>query len=412
MQDRMNRNSNSGNRWQGVMAIIMGLLGLSVMHAPMVLPNWWGINWVPVWNANNWVVTWENGFVLRGFVGTIVQLFCGVVTLKSVLIVSTVAVGCYLLLIGWMSIQLYLKEPSDTMLVMILFVLSQPCMVQWWLTPAMFARLDIFLVIVALIGVVFLAMWEGVWGYLPLFLIVGLAMLVHEGFGVLFVPVIFACCFAIRVWKCETADWKPWLLFLMPALGVWFSISYLGRPTLPYAEFVQGLRNHVSGFDVYGEEFVRLAYFMSFSERVRAAISCLSIDMVLRIAATLIFMGPTILILGSMWQTLLRSTRPSPVRRFALIMLLLASLSPLMAFVLGCDYFRWIEYWLFNNLIALGVLMFCDSGNRRRLLEVVTRKRWLVLVVIVVNAAVGAPGALTSYPFVEFIAQFLRRGLK
>jgi hypothetical protein len=333
------------------------------------------------------------------------------VTLKTILIISTLVVGGYLLILTLMSIRLYLKKPDDNMLVMVLFILSQPCMVQWWLTPAMFARLDIFLVLATLISIACLMMWKGISVYVPLLLIAGLAMLVHEGFGVLFVPVIFACGFAVRVWNRETVDWKPWVLYLMPAMGLWLSISLLGRPTVPYAEFVQGLRNHVSGFDVYGEEFVRLAYFMSFGERVRAAISCLTVDMVLRIGVTLIFMGPTIWILGSMWQALLRQSRQSPVRRFALILLLLATFSPLTAFVLGCDYFRWIEYCLLNNLIALSVLAFWDGVNRREIFALVARKRWLVYGVIIMNVAAGVPGAVTSYPVIELFAQLIRRGL-
>lgn len=308
-----------------------------------------------------------------------------------------------------MAVKLYLKSGNQEMLYVILFFLVQPCLVQWWLSPAMFARLDMFLVIAVLLSVITILSTAQWWGYVALLLIAIVAQLIHEGFGVLFVPTLFSCCLAVRMWNRPALDWKPALLYLLPALGVWLLIAAIGQPAMPFHDFVGAMKAHVVDFEVLGEDYVRPAYYMSFMQRVHAVLSTMTPDMVVRLALTVIFMIPSGWILTEMWVAIWRLRRSVRGQRLVLCILMIGTMSPLAAFILGCDFFRWIQYCVLNNIVLLGVLAYIDDTVRQLLCTIVRQRRWLVIAIIVISSSAGVPGVVTSYPFIEIIVQVIRR---
>src|ERR1043166_2036100 len=164
---------------------------LLILVAMLGVTRWWSpaeVGFDNIYAASHWTLSYEHGFLRRGLVGSIVQLWMPGVGIATVRNISLVAYCTLLVSLLPVIYNLLKHKDIDKRLFRLLLLLT--------VTPSTFSFLarflgsyDLFLILITFCCMALLSVKKLLW-LVPVLL--GTAMLIHEGFLVMFAPTIMA----------------------------------------------------------------------------------------------------------------------------------------------------------------------------------------------------------------------------
>ena len=341
------------------------------------------------YGPSHWFLNYHYGFLRRALVG---QVFARLTFLSwrnifriEVFVIAVAVALTYLvfksLLFGTLNERRFAA-----------FLLAAPAFLPHM--SYMAGEMDNFLYISLLLGAWGLTRLPGYFGLLLATLLTCIGLAIHEGFLLMFYPLILALLVELMRRRTLKPLWVGLHCFVVAA--VFFSILAFGKLTVPQSQLINEAQRRT---DMPIESVVYLALHNSFSEQVRFAIGHYSYLLLRGIAFTLLLCIPYGVVL---WQLLSSNVRPYGSSRLMQRGVLLIFLMPLLLIPLGHDAMRWIAALCVN--VSLYVLflyqMECRRGLRSEAVAALTR--WNA------NPAIGAtfvylvalgPWGLAGYHF-------------
>ena len=172
------------------------------------------ISSVSLWPIAHWGLTYETGFIYRGMMGTVATAIFGKLSFETIYFISLFLIIVLGSIFSYINIKIYKLNNDIASMILILFIISQPSGIRWWVTPSMFGRLDIILVIIAIVVGIFLTNTKKRIMFPLALLLSVIAVLIHESFVILFSTTLFALMlFSVNKRKAKL-DLSP-LLFLL-----------------------------------------------------------------------------------------------------------------------------------------------------------------------------------------------------
>jgi|GEM_PF-7021863 len=343
-----------------------------------------------------WSASYKTGFVFRGLCGTLLTLLQKPITPGLIMTLNIIIMLLYLALVYIYSLIFLKKDDRTESLLLLVFMLVQAPVLQRWLTSAVIGRLDTLLVLLFLSVLALFKVKNEYFRYITASLLSILAMLCHEGFAILFVPVIFGAMLLT-----DKNFRRPLCLYLIPCVAACVLITAFGRADVPMHEFSAMLaENHVNnpGYEVVDSD-ITMVYYMDVADKIRMTLDYYGLEVYVKIFLTAVILSPTIYMLLCYWLGLIRRSRGR--LRVILVLLLLFSISPLFALLLGIDTFRWIGWALFNNLAALAFVYITDTASREVILETTRKRKYTLFLAIMVALLFGTFTVFLTYDIIE-----------
>jgi len=291
--------------------------------------------------TTHYLMTYETGFISRALIGSVVSLFTDRLTIHLIFVVGAVS---YLLLTAGISMLLghlirnsESTEKTATTILIILF-LSSPLSVTY-LLGFHFARLDIYWIILTLSALICLKKSMLIWT-VPL--LCGLAVCVHPGFLVTYMPALFIPIL-YEVYRNNGSKKHVFVFFLSCSVTIaLFAYFQIFPQVIPYAnaaEYADHLTKNAAfqadSFMVYLEYFAPLREWLTLFVLPLTATYAFPLGLVL-----FTFSVPLIWVFSYVWKNSIILTKDKFLR-FIFILCASAPLAFLAAAVFGNDWDRW-----------------------------------------------------------------------
>lgn len=352
----------------------------------------------------NWSMNYDSGFIFRGLIGTILSLFTRPITPNLIMIITYVMIGLYILAVYLYSNSLYEIKKNDITLLFLLFILVQPSVLQKLITSSTVGRLDVIMTLLFLVMFLLPKLKRNLIKYTIAVLISALALLIHEGFFVFFVPTIFVMFLIF-----EEKIWRSICYYLLPVVLIWLCIVLTGQADIPLQALFEQLNSNAIAN--YGRDFnhgnLQMIYYMNIKEKIEFTLNFYDKTKLFKIALTFIVLSPSLYCLIRYYIALFNNTKDKK-KKVILVLFYIATISPLGALLFGIDTYRWIGIALFNNCTALAILFYYDSVYRETIYEITEKIKHSLIVAIVLALLSGVFSVFNSYPFIEkYIHMFL-----
>lgn len=352
----------------------------------------------------NWSMNYNSGFIFRGLIGTMLSLFGSPITPNLIMVITYVMIGLYILAVYLYSNSLYKIKKNDITLLFLLFILVQPSVLQKLITSSTAGRLDVIMTLLFLVILLLPKLKKQLIKYTIAVLISTLALLIHEGFFVFFVPTIF-----VMFLMFEDKVWRSICYYLLPVILIWLGIVLTGQADIPLEALFEQLNNNAIAN--YGRDFnhgnLQMIYYMNIKEKIEFTLNFYDKTKLLKIALTFIVLSPSLYCLIRYYIVLFNNTTDKK-KKVILILFYIASISPLGALFFGIDTYRWIGIALFNKCTALAILFYYDNVYREVISEMTNKIKHSLIIAIVLALLSGVFSVFYSYPFIEkYIQMFL-----
>lgn len=346
----------------------------------------------------NWSVSYDTGFILRGLPGTIMGFFIQPISSIEVMIVNYVLLAAYIAFIFIAAKSVYKTKKSIHTLLFLLFILVQPPILQRWITSSTIGRLDALLAVTFIAIIIILLKSKKLYlKYLLANLITIFSLLCHEGFAIFFVPFIFIV-FLFQ----DKKIWRAMVAYLVPSVAAWFLIVSFGQADVPAYEFMEMLNQNAITNGIYPFEQIKIemVYYSNTLEKVRFAFNHYNETILAKVIITFALLSPSLYCFVSYWRKLFLSGE-NKKEKTLILMLLIASFTPLVASIFAIDIYRWIGWTLFNLSAGLVILYHLKEGYRQIIIEHTAKKTLAIIFALVTALVLGGFTVFSSYPIVE-----------
>jgi len=346
----------------------------------------------------NWSVSYDTGFILRGLPGTIMGFFIQPISSIEVMIVNYVLLAFYIAFIFIAAKSVYRAKKSIHTLLFLLFILVQPPILQRWITSSTIGRLDALLAVTFISIIIILLKSKKLYlKYLLANLITTFSLLCHEGFAIFFVPFIFIV-FLFQ----DKKIWRAMVAYLVPSVAAWFLIVSFGQADVPAYEFMEMLNQNAITNGIYPFEQIKIemVYYSNTLEKVRFAFNHYNETILAKVIITFALLSPSLYCFASYWRKLFLSGE-NKKEKTLILMLLIASFTPLVASIFAIDIYRWIGWTLFNLSAGLVILYHLKEKYRQIIIEHTAKKTLAIIFASVTALVLGGFTVFSSYPIVE-----------
>lgn len=359
--------------------------------------------YVDVWSMCNWGLNYETGFILRGFVGTALTALLGTITYKQIYIISLILFIILVAQFIYLNINIYKKSQSITTFILIFFLMSQPSNARWLMSGAMFARLDNFIIILAIIGFYLIYKLDGIWMYFALLPLSILAIAIHEVFAVAFSSLIFALIMLKESRRVGKINFKPLLLYYLPVLAFFIVVIIFGGTDLSREKFTQIMQQNLSidlrdGMISVARDIVVDDLSMKV-ERVKYLFTKDTKNLMI---LTYVVISPTLILFSGIFIKIYKAAQKR-FEKISIILIIGSCFAPLTSSLFGCDHFRWIGYFIFCVSIAIVFLYFINEKYREIILEYTAKYAIYIIIASVIAMTFGTFRNMQTLPFLEGI---------
>lgn len=325
---------------------------LLILITVLAVSKWW----IPdvrgfekMYAASHWVLSYDHGLIRRGLVGTILQVWFPIVTIKDVHLVSSIAYCTFLALLLALSYFLLRdRDKEGTLFRLILVFLVNPASIAMLANDL--GRFDLFLVMIAFLILSLMLLNKHFW-LIPILMFS--AMFIHEGFLILYAPTILSTLLFIYLWSGREKRILRTLFFSVTSVLVPFFILYnYGGPRLGYEEFLQFIQSRAA-FSI-SPLSIRESYFSMSDHYALASSSLYDAGSIANLFLALLILSPVILILVNLWTHAQKNCRTLD-RSCGFVFL--ATLSGLMIVPVATDYGRWLSGVVFCNFFVVFFLV-------------------------------------------------------
>ncbi|MEN8162398.1 MAG: hypothetical protein ABFS41_20165, partial [Myxococcota bacterium] len=194
------------------------------------------------WKLTHWLFSWELGFVKRGLVGTLLQLFHpgGVVSSEAIVALSLVVVAGFLVALGALAAPLFAERERRRSLAIGLVALLAPGVGYLLSDLGRFDVLNLLLCVLTLLA----AQALGRFPYALLLGVSGVALLIHEAALLLCLPMLFVAYLEANGRLEALPDPRQWprlALLAAPAVVLFVALAGFGFSDRPLPELVASL---------------------------------------------------------------------------------------------------------------------------------------------------------------------------
>lgn len=382
-------NSGSGKKvsrlscWS-LLTALASVSGLIVVKSLVVT----GTSSISKWLYTPWLFDYSHGFVKRGLLGELLRLLSiersrpqiFLLSLIVLLVVAAVLFAVYTLPVRKAREKLDGRR-RDGLRLFALFAVTSPATLSHFALDV--GRFDHVLLLLAALSVYGVHRWGRVSALIVVLISGGVGLLVHEIYAVAFLPLVIAYWFyrnpGNRAFRITGLLPFAVLLLSVPVLVL------LGTPDqMTQRQYLSALR---ASFDGVAEGSVAVLYRGLPENVAYTTHHLLSIDSLQHHLVFAVVMAPALYVLAVTVRTLVLAEKGMP-DRLGLILVVAASVSPLLLYPVGLDAFRWWALAITNLLASLAVL-----SHKERLRKVVGavfwRLRYVTLVAIILGLILG-----------------------
>ncbi len=359
--------------------------------------------YIDVWSMCNWGLTYDAGFIVRGFIGTVLTVFGGIITYKQIYIISLMLFIILMAQFTLININIYKKSKKIGAVILIFFLMAQPSNARWLMSGLMLCRLDNFVFILAFICFFVVYKFDDVPMYSILLPLSILAIFIHEVFAVAFSSLLFALIMIKTNLRIGKLSLKPLLLYYLPVLAVFALVIIFGGTDLPREKFTQIMQQNLSAdlregmisvardvvVDDMATKIERVAYL--FTEDTRNL-------MIL----TYVVISPTLILFAGMFKALYKASKEK-FEKVSIILIIGACFAPLTSSFFGVDHFRWIGYFILCLSSAIVFLFFFNQGYREIILKYIKRNAFYFIIASVIAMTFGTFRVMQTMPLLEGI---------
>ncbi len=237
--------------------ILLAVAILVVRSVPKVLDH-------NLWIMTHWVLSYENGFVSRGFVGEILRHFKPFVMLNELYLIVSVIYFIFLALILTAVLGILVKEKNNrNLFLFILFFIVNPGTIT--MLAGDFGRFDLFMIIIALLCIVSIAVKKLEW-CIPVLFILGI--LIHEAFVFMYAPLILAVLlFSALYGQKRIYGISVLIVSIITLTGSYAAVFLFGNASgIGYERFVSSVQLR-AGFKIE-ERMINMEYFYSLKDHL------------------------------------------------------------------------------------------------------------------------------------------------
>ncbi len=333
--------------------------------------------------ASHWILSYDHGFIRRGLIGEIMRICFSIVTIDDV---ARAAFTVYCLFVGSLVtaflVLLRYCEKGGHLFRLILLFLVNPATVS--LVARDMGLFDVFLTATAFLSMVLLTLRKRLW-LMPILMVV--AMLIHEGFLVLYAPTLVAAMMFVYHWSGRNKQIGAALVISTVSVAISFFVLYTyGNPTVEYTQLLNWVQSRATFFIT--PLSVRECYFNIFDHYRLAASSLYDAGSMANFVLALIMLSPTILVLFKLWGNALRNC--GAVRR-SCALLFLATFSGLLPVFIATDYGRWLSAVIFCNFFSVFFLVSIGVIKLKELVEFEGGTSQLLFVTIIMTYVLFGP---------------------
>jgi hypothetical protein len=328
---------------QEVLLILLTMLAVTTWWTPKVR------GFDNIYVASQWVLSYDHGLIRRGLIGTMMKVWCPIVTIEEVQRAAFIAYSTFLvfLLVVFHSL-LRSNEQNGRLFRLILIFLATPVTLS--LLARDLGRFDLFLTIITAISLTLLSLKRYIW-LIPILMIA--AMFIHESFLVVYAPTIVAAMIFVYVRNGRMRKTLGTLVVSTASVAAAFFVLYkYGKPALPYEDFSRFIQSRAA-FNITPLS-IHECYFSIVDHFRLASSSLYDAGSIANLLLALLILSPVILILLNLWTHALEACE---AHRRVCMLFFLATLSGLMVVPIATDYGRWLSAVVFCNFFAISFLV-------------------------------------------------------
>ncbi len=347
------------------------------------------------WSFTHWAFTYEHGVTKRALVGEVVSWFVppsslfSAVHWLSLLVFLAAATG--LIFFFW---RPFMVSGGGGRLAFAVLATTHPATLSHLLYDA--GRFDQIGLLIALACLV--SIDRGRARALLLACLCGTAILVHEAFLLMYVPLVMAY-WAYSGTKSE-ARWLMPAAVTLVVLGVTLSVILQGAPDIGRQQYYREL------VDLHGpwirESSIGVLYGSLTAEIGRSLGLLASGRRIFQHLTLALFLLPTALIAAKIVRRRIALERSEGNADPSVAWLLIAAASPLSLYAIGIDFARWWALTITNLLLTLALIMGRSRQWSRAVDETLAENMPLVWAAMAISVVVGPLGVAASpFPQVE-----------
>ena len=280
-----------------------------------------------------WTIHYTEGIRSRGFIGTIIYIFFPVIDYKHLyMIISLTTILVATVLIVLSLYFLHRNHYSLDVFLILAIANASPFFLRTFFAD--FGRFDTILFLFFLFSL-WLALQRR-WSYL-LPVILFIAILIHEMYFIVYLPVILVIFFLFNSHQLRTKIIFSLFMFIL-SLGEVYWVKIIQRPTLTLEQLIDSFQSRV--LFPLNAMALRNEYFFTLTDHMQFTFQTIFLDP--KRLFNVFFMGlllmPFLVFFFFYWKKLFQ-LKILPSLQSSL--LLLSTLSPLIMSFIGIDYGRW-----------------------------------------------------------------------
>lgn len=343
---------------------------------------------------NHFIFNYEIEFVKRGFIGEILRLTFNEVTNKLILI-SFILLFIFIFLLIKFYYEPYDSKNKFGLYLFFIFAITHFATINNYIYDI--GRFDQFLIIILLTCIYFIKKYGNI-NYLIIPLLCLIALLIHEAFFFMFLPLIFVYWIYIK-----PKILKKWFFFLIIIFLLFstFLIGHYGKmESIDYETYKEIL------IEKYGEDYHSSGAFQVLYGNIKDNMIYtwkrhLTLRRLIEHIILFICLIPTFYLMTKLFKKLKKIEW----------LLILSAFGPLALYILGHDYARWWGLAITNLFIVI-VLLSRKEEFKENLNLIFYKYRKIVYIIIILSIIVGPIGTITLFPRITYITYYFPKAIE
>jgi hypothetical protein len=359
--------------------VIAAVIGIALANSFSIITN-------NVFSEMQWTVfTYEFGFIKRGLIAEILRIVFGRPDRQLVIVLSYLVVAGALCALSYLYLRPYTQASPETRSGLWLFAmlaLSHFSTLQFTLYDT--GRFDQFGIVCMALSIVAIEHWKGLKAAGTIFCLSLAAVLIHEAYFLMFFPLVFS----YWVFRDKAKADKIFTFALLAAVVVLISLYGNLKHTISRQDYIHHL---VSTYGSWIEEQPVWILYTTTRQHMRVTTQNFGLAVFYRAHAIwFVALLPSIIIVYKMFR-LLHATLSAKKRGAhpAVMALFLSPFAPLIMYLLGVDFGRWLSACVINVFIFLSLFLYTNKAFAHTCAEMLGRRKKIILLAVITALLLG-----------------------
>jgi len=361
--------------------VIAVVIGIALANSLSIITN-------NVFSEMQWTAfTYEFGFIKRGLVGEILRIVFGKPERGVVITLSYFVVAAALFALSYLYLRPYAQAaPKNKSRIWLFTILALSHFSTLQFTMYDTGRFDQFGILCMALSIFAIEHWKGLKAAGAIFCLSVAAVLIHEAYFLMFFPMAFF------YWMFKDGKkTAPITTFLLLAAVV----AYIGlygnlKHTISRQDYVHHL---VSTYGSWIEEQPVWILYTTTRQHMRVTTQNFGLAVFYKAHAIwFIALLPSIIIVYKMFRLLyatLSAQKSDKRHPPVMVLLFLAPFTPLIMYLLGVDFGRWLSACVINVFIFLSLFLYTNKAYAHTCAEMLGRNKKIIIVGVLTALLLG-----------------------